>query len=46
MKLSKFIYFRMPRGLGWVRSPKTYVRNKVNYMFTFNLLRIFKSLFK
>lgn len=37
---------KMPRGYGWVRSPKKYMYNKVYNKTSFDVLKIFKNLFK
>ncbi|WP_406660400.1 hypothetical protein V7O66_11195 [Methanolobus sp. ZRKC3] len=37
---------KMPRGYGWVRSPKKYVYNKVYNKTSFDIFRLFKKLLK
>lgn len=37
---------KMPRGWGWVRSPKWYVYNKVYSRTTFDIFSLLKKLFK
>lgn len=40
--------FKMPRGYGWVRSPKryVYVYNKVYNRATFDIFKVLRNLFK
>jgi len=37
---------KMPRGWGWVRSPKRYVYNKVYSRTTFDIFSLLKKFFK
>jgi len=37
---------KMPKGYGWVRSPKKYVYNKVYQKTTFDIFKVLKKLFK
>lgn len=37
---------KMPRGYGWVRSPKRYVYNKIYRRTTFDIFKVIKKLFK
>lgn len=38
--------FKMPRGYGWLRSPKRYAYNKVYQRTTFDIFKLLKKLFK
>mgnify|MGYP001011513218 FL=1 len=38
--------FKMPRGYGWIRSPKKYVYNKIYRRTSFDPLKVFRGLFK
>nr|WP_028551770.1 hypothetical protein [Paenibacillus sp. UNC451MF] len=37
---------KIPRGYGWLRSPKKYVYNKVYKRTTFDIFSLIKKLFK
>ncbi len=37
---------KMPRGYGWLRSPKKYVYNKVYRKTTFDIFKLIKKIFK
>lgn len=37
---------KMPRGYGWLRSPKKYVYNKVYRKTTFDIFKVIKKIFK
>lgn len=37
---------KMPRRYGWIRNPKKYAYNKVYNRTTFDILNLFKKLFK
>ncbi|MBH0333665.1 hypothetical protein ABH14_28710 [Brevibacillus brevis] len=37
---------KMPRGWGWLKSPKKYAYNKVYQRTTFDILSLIKKLFK
>ncbi len=37
---------KMPRGFGWVRSPKKYVYNKVYNRTSFDVFKLIGSIFK
>ena len=37
---------KMPRGWGWLRSPKKYAYNKVYRQTTFDVFSLFKKIFK
>ncbi|WP_419877712.1 hypothetical protein [Brevibacillus centrosporus] len=37
---------KMPRGLGWLRSPKKYAYNKIYRRTTFDIFSMLKKLFK
>lgn len=37
---------KMPKGWGWLRSPKKYVFNKIYNRTTFDIFKLIKKLFK
>lgn len=37
---------KMPRGYGWLRSPKRHVYNKLYQRLTFDIFKLIKKLFK
>lgn len=37
---------KMPRGYGWIRSPKKYAYNKVYNRTSFDIFKLLKKLFK
>jgi len=37
---------KMPKGLGWMRSPKKFAYNKVYTRLTFDIFKVIKKLFK